>query len=332
MFGRFRRPVILLARDLCTFALFDASAVPRSRRHQAARLHARSASPYIVAGVALTRAGDAYCIWWWDLARVQTLLNAAGYTSAPLLRPETMAQPAGRDWRIVNLCEGYEGQLWRNAALVASVWRPTRFDDASWAAFARVQRGAIEAPQTPPQAETLPIADDSEAFSLSPGDISRGDALRLGGGFLASLIASLSLFWAGQGIGLQRSADKIEKEATEIQATTPRTSALREAEAELQRLKAFRDAEAQTSPLSAAGAAIGVLALYDLAPMAMTVDGTTLSATLPYSAVDKASELTMEFEQSGYFTDVRPRTDQGAHTIIFDMTMVQSAPPLTAGE
>lgn len=332
VFGRLRRPVILLSRDLCSFAPFDVSAVPRSRRRQAARLHARSASPYIVAGVALTKAGDAYSIWWWDLARVQSLLAEAGYAGIPVLRPETMAQPAGGDWRIVKLSEGYEGQLWRGNALVASVWRASKFDEAAWGAFTRVQRGAIEAPGSPPYAESLPIADESEAFSLSPGDISRADALRLGGGFLAALIASLSLFWTGQGIGLQRSADSIEKEAVEIRAATPRTSALREAEAELQRLKAFRDAEARTSPLSAAGAAIGVLALYDLTPTAVTVDGTTLSTTLPYTAVDKASELTTEFEQSGYFTDVRPRTDPGAHTIIFEMTMVQSAPPLTAVE
>lgn len=332
LLGRFRKPVVLIARDLCTFSLFDAAAVPRGRRAQAARLHARSASPYLVAGVALAKAGTAFSVWWWDLPRIQALLGPEAVARGLVLRPETMAQPTGTGWRIAKLADGYEAQLWREQALVASAWRPTRFDDTSWNAFTRVQRAAEAAPATPPQAETLPVADDSEAFSLSPADLSRDDALRLGAGAFATLTLALALFWLGQGYGLGQSAAGIEKEALQIQAATPRTSALREAETELQRLRAFRDVEARTSPLSAAGAAIGVLALYDLTPSAVTVDEDGLSTTLPYSAVDKADELVSEFEQSGYFTDVRPRTDPGNQTITFEMKTVQTAPPLTAIE
>lgn len=330
--GRFRKPVVLIARDLCAFSLFDAASVPRGRRAQAARLHARSASPYLVAGVALAKAGTAFSVWWWDLPRLQALLGPEGVARGLVLRPETMAQPAGSGWRIVKLADGFEAQLWRGQALVASAWRPTHFDEASWNAFTRVQRGAEEAPTVPPQAETLPIADDSEAFSLSPADMSREDVLRLGAGIFAALTLSLALFWVGQGYGLSRGAAGIEQAALEIRETTPRTSALREAESEMQRLRAYRDVEARTSPLSAAGAAIGVLALYDLTPSAVTVDEDGLSTSLPYSAVDKADELVSEFEQSGYFTDVRPRTDPGNQTITFEMRTIQTAPPLTAIE
>ncbi len=330
--GRFRRPVVLLARDLCTFSMFDASSVPRSRRRQAARLHARAGSPYIVAGVALAKAGTTFSVWWWDLARVQALLASSGVDNLPVLRPETMAQPAGQGWRIVKLADGYEGQLWRGQALVASAWRKTGFDLGSWNAFTRLQRGANDALATPPQAESLPIADDSEAFSMSPADISRRDALRLGGTGLAVLTLSLSLFWAGQGIGLGRSASELEQETIQTRSATPQASALRKAEVELRRLKAFRDIEARTNPLSAAGAAIGVLALYDLTPSAVTVNEEVLSTTVPYAAVEKADDLVAEFEQSGYFTNVQPRTDPSSQTITFEMQTVPSAPPLTAIE
>src|SRR5690606_37656970 len=126
-----RRPVLLLARDLCAFGLFSTAALPRRRRRQAAMLHARLAAPYLRAGSALSKAGDDYGVWWWDAARVEALLAAQeGLTGAPVLTPETLAQPRGEGWRIVRLMQGYEAQLWRDKALVASAWRRDRYDPA----------------------------------------------------------------------------------------------------------------------------------------------------------------------------------------------------------
>jgi hypothetical protein len=98
----------------------------------------------------------------------------------------------------------------------------------------------------------------------------------------------------------------------------------------LRRLRSFRDVETRTGPLTAAGAAIGVLALNHLTPSAIKVDEDGVAATLPYSAVNRAAELVEEFEKSGYFYDVQPRTDPANQTIIFEMKIVESAAPLSA--
>ena len=106
--GRFRRPVVLLDRSLCTFARLETAALPRGRRRQAARLHARLASPYVTGGAALVKAGADFGIWWWDLDRVELEVAERFGPGGASLRPETLAQPAGEGFRIVRLAVGYE--------------------------------------------------------------------------------------------------------------------------------------------------------------------------------------------------------------------------------
>lgn len=54
--------------------------------------------------------------------------------------------------------------------------------------------------------------------------------------------------------------------------------------------------------------------------------------TLPYAAGRRADELVAEFEGSGYFFDVRPRTDAAAQSLIIEMQIRQAAPPLSLSE
>jgi hypothetical protein len=331
LLGRFRRPVVLLARDLCTFSLFESGGLPANRRRQAARLHARTASPYLISGAALVKATPDFAIWWWDLERIIPL--AAGrYRSEPVFRPETIAQPRGSSWRIVRLDRGYEGQLWRDKALIASIWSKTPFDVASWTRFVRLQRNAPSAPETPPPAETLPAAPDSEAFSLSLAQVSREQAAVVAGSGFALVVACFVAMLIGQGLQLSSQADTIEQATEVMRAQTARPEASRALEANRQKLAAYREIEGRTNPISAAGAAIGIVALHDLTPRSIDAGEDILTVTLPYSAVEVADELVSEFSESGYFTDVQPRTNASSQTIIFEMKILQGAEPLSAPE
>lgn len=328
--GRLRTPVVLLARELTVFSRFETAALPKNRRRQAARLHARTGAPYLNAAFLVIKSGADFGLWWWDAERVDALVRQRWGGQIPALRPETLAQPAGRGWRIVRLTEGQEAQYWRDGQLQASAWRRERFDAAAWAAFTRVQRGAEDAPETPPGPQALPIDYDGPAFSLSTTEITREQAVGAAGAALATTAICAALLLAGQGARLSSDAKEIEVETAEIQAQTPRAGALQGLETNRRRLAAYRQVEERTSPLSAAGAAIGIVAIQDLTPLALDVQEDSLSITLPYSAVGRADSLIADFEQSGYFYDVQPRTDAQNQRLVMEMKVREAAPPLSA--
>lgn len=328
--GRLRTPVVLLARELTVFSRFDTAALPKNRRRQAARLHARTGAPYLNAASLVVKSGADFGLWWWDIDRVDAMVRQRWGGQIPALRPETLAQPAGKGWRVVRLAEGHEAQYWRDGQLQASAWRRDRFDAAAWAAFTRVQRGAEDAPETPPAPQALPIDYDGPAFALATAEITRDQMIGAAGGALATTAVCAALLLAGQGLRLSADADEIEDETAEIQAQTPRAGALQGLEANRRRLAAYRQVEEQTSPLSATGAAIGIVAIHDLTPLALDAQADALAVTLPYSAVGAADSLIADFEQSGYFYDVQPRTDAQNQRLVMEMKIRESAPPLSA--
>ena len=327
--GRLRPTVVLLARDLCAFSLFSTSALPAGRRRQAARTHARLASPYVTGGAALVKAGADFGIWWWDLVRSAPALTERYGPTLPVLRPETLAQPTGDGWRIVRLDNGYEAQFWRGRALVASAWRRDRYDPASWRAFTSLQR-VEDAPATPPPAQSLPLALDGEAFAISAVQVSREQAIGAAAGGFAIAACTFAMFMLGQGMSLGETTDDLKVETAKLRASTPSGTSLRGVEADRQRLIAFREMEERTNPVTAAGAAIGIVALHDITPSALDVEDGTLSITLPYAAVENADALISEFENSGYFYEVRPRTEATTQTLIIEMKVREAAPPLSA--
>lgn len=329
--GRLRTPVVLLARDLTTFSRFETSGLPRGRRRQAARLHARAASPYIDGASLLTPSGADFGVWWWDADRVGALVQTRWAAVRPSVRPETLAQPPALDWRIVALAEGYEAQYWRDGGLRASAWRRDRFDGPAWAAFTRAQRDVEDAPASPPPPQRLPLDTDGPAFALSTAEITREQMIGAGGFVLAMVAVCAALFLFGQGLKLKQDAETIEVETARLQASTPGRGALAGMEGDRRILAAYRQIEERTSPLSSAGAAIGILAFRDLSPLALDSSDEGLSVTLPYFALGQADDLVADFAESGYFYDIRPRTDSANQKLIIEMKVREAAPPLGAG-
>ncbi|MGQ2989705.1 MAG: hypothetical protein ACT6RD_00905 [Brevundimonas sp.] len=329
--GRLRTPVVLLARDLTTFSRFETAGLPRSRRRQAARLHARAASPYLDGASLLVPAGQDFGVWWWDAERVSALVQARWASVRPSIRPETLAQPPAADWRIVALAEGYEAQYWRGGSLHASAWRRERFDIAAWTAFTRAQRDAVDAPETPPAPQRLPLDTDGPAFAVSTAEITREQMIGAGGVLVAMVAVCAALFLTGQGLRLKSDAEALEAETARLQAASPGGVSLADLEGDRRTLAAYRQIEERTSPLSSAGAAIGILAYRDLTPRSLDASDEGLTVTLPYTALSQADDLIADFAESGYFYDIQPRTDAANQTLIIEMRVREAAPPLGSG-
>lgn len=329
--GRFRTPVVLLARDMTAFSRFDASDLPRSRRRQAARLHAGAASPYLDGAHLLVPAKADLGVWWWDAERTSARVQARFPGARPKTRPETLAQPPGHGWRIVALSDGYEAQIWRDGSLKASVWRREKFDAGAWTAFTRAQRDADDAPHAPPPAQRLPIDFDAPAFSLTTADLTREQVLGGVAAGLALFAVCLTLFLVGQGLRLRADTADLRAQTDETLASAPSGGqTLASLEGDQKLLAAYRQVEERTNPLSAAGAAIGILALYDLVPAAVQADGEEISLTLPYDALSQIDPVISEIAGSGYFYEVRPRTDFAGQRLIIDMKVRTAAPPIGA--
>ena len=133
-----RRPIILVAREFCSFAWFE-SAAKGAAAGQAARLYARANAPYLNPGMMVRRAGQgSYGVWWWDEDSVARATSPARFGDArPPLAPETSAQPPGAaPWRIVRLPSGVRAAgLARPRARRLRPGGAPRPTAADWSAF-----------------------------------------------------------------------------------------------------------------------------------------------------------------------------------------------------
>ena len=323
-----RRPQVLLARELCSFEWFDPPMAKGGDGAKAARLYARTAAPFVNAGTLVRRAGDGYAIWWWDLDRVGPWLAERFGAALPVVAPETLAQPPGQDWRVVRLGGGFEAQCWSDGVLVASAWRRSAPDAAFWSAFARSQR---RPPSPPPAAapnpQTLPLAEPVNLGWARWDETGRVRAAQVGVGTIAVLLATAALLWLGQGLRLGRLADTTEAQAQAEQAQA--LAARHDDTAALRQLAAFRAVAGGPNPVAALETALAIVRRHGLSAKAFAIDGATVTVSLPYSAIDQAQAISRDLEASGAFADVRPMTGQGLITL--RMT-VKGAPAASPGE
>ncbi len=318
-----RRPVVLLARELCSFGWFDAGRAQGSAAAAAARLHARAAAPFAHAGWRMRRGDGGVSIWWWDRDWVDAKLRERFGSRAAAVAPETLAQAPGEGWRIIRSSRGFDAQCWRGGALIGSAWRPERFDSEAWDAFVRVQRAADEpAPAEPPTADHLPWSRDPLPGLAELGAITPAEAARIGAVAATAVLIAAGGFFAGQALRLGRLAGAAGAEATAVAAARGPAGDRQGA----QRLAAFRRLSTGQDPLAALSVALGVLQLYDVEATQMKVDRASLTLTLPYAAIDRVDRIALELENSGAFADVRPLTDDDAQVIRLQMKLARPAP------
>lgn len=326
--GRLRPPIVLISRRYCTFKLFNAANLSRRQAANAARIHARTAAPYLNSGMLLTRLKSGYGIWWWDMARIGAALAERFPGQRPMIRPETLAKPRGAGFRIVRLDSGFEAQHWSAGGLSASAWRQDAFDAASWRAFVGGLR--TSAPEIPPSPQTLPWTVSHEAFSPLKTEIRPDQIPMLAGSAFALAAAAMACFWFGQGEAIRSEREKVSDDIAAIRLATPKSPAA-DASVSRQRkmLASYREIDERTNPLSAAGAAIAVAGLYDLEPQVLDASEETVSMSVPYEeGLAVVEDLSRELEVSGYFHDVRPRSDATRRNLIIEMKVRPAAPPL----
>ncbi len=328
--GRLRPPVLLLGRDLCSYALFDPGALPRGQQRRAALIYAHTNGPYLETGSLVLPTGKSLGVWWWDLARVREPMIARYGRMRPVIRPESLAVHRGVGWRILSIAKGYEAQLWDGETLKVSSWRKARFDERAWSDLTRLHSTGDEAPAAPPPPQVLPVNIDGQAFGLSSVELSREQAAVLGAGALATVALATALYLFGTVLSLNNETREVSKQTLEIVAATPTVTA-GSGRADDARLAAFQSIARETSPLTAAGAAIGAAALYDLSPTALDAEVDTLSMTLPAAAGEHLDELVTELEGSGYFSDIRPRIEPTTRNLIIEMTVIGDQVPAGTG-
>lgn len=316
-----RRPRVLVARELCSFEWFE-PAGGRAAADQAARLYARASAPFNNPGVFVRRSGGGYAIWWWDRERIGPWLAERFGPEPAAVAPETLAQPPGTDWRVVRLASGFELQYWRRQTLVASSWRRTAPDAAAWAAFARQQRDPeVPPPEAPPPAQPLPVVPDANFAEGGWRDISLAETARLGLGAFAALLVVVSLFWSGQALRLSQLSAALEQQALAQSSAVVQPHANT---AVRRQIAAYQALGERPDPMAGLKTALDVLRRHKIAAKAFSVDGSTLTVTVPYAALGEMAQITQELEGTGAFRDVRPLSNSADNTISLRMELVRT--------
>ncbi len=326
-----RRPRVLLARELCSFEWFE-PAGGRAAADQAARLYARASAPFNNPGVFVRRSGGGYAIWWWDRERIAPWLAERFGAEPPVVAPETLAQPPGADWRVVRLASGFELQYWRRQTLIASSWRRAAPDTAAWGAFARQQRDPeVPPPAEPPPAQPLPVVRDANFAEGGWRDVSPIETARLALAASAALLVVVSLFWSGQALRLSQLSAALERDAlaqSGVVAQPRANTAVR------RQIAAYQALGERPDPMAGLKTALDVLRRHRIAAKAFSVDGPTLTVTVPYAALGEMGQITQDLDSTGVFMDVRPLSNSADNVINVHM-LVRSAsafaPPPPAG-
>lgn len=127
------------------------------RERQALTLKARRQAPFAAAAVHMGWSEKWAVAWSWDAQKAAAQLADAGLDAQGVkVWPETAlhAPPAPGGARLVSVGEGFDGQVWREGALVASRFWPRRPSDEDWGVFLR-SAGLGPAPSPEPVAPAL---------------------------------------------------------------------------------------------------------------------------------------------------------------------------------
>ncbi len=321
------RPEVWLARPMCAHQFFDPGAARGAAAWAAARLHARSAAPFVSAGALVERSGGGFSVWWWDRDRVEPALVERFGDRPPAAAPELFLPPLGDGWRVLRSGDGFEAQFWRDGGLIGSLWRRTPFDRADWQAFTRVQPGAADAPADPPAAVVGFRAPFPRRNAAGPA-LSSGQLLRAAPAAATLLLLTATAFWLGQGLKLRSEGRELARLAAAERLSAPPT--VPGADTAARRLAAFSALSSRPNLVAALSVATRILRLYGVGVEAVDAQDDRMDLTLPYSALNGVDRIARDMEASGMFTDVRPITNASDRTIRLRMRLTGRPDPAQA--
>ncbi len=124
-------PEVIIGRDLCRFVAIDLSHVPGAQRRQALEHQIEASSPWARTAHHVVWCDGFAQVWFWDEARVESILAEAGLSTLTQLRlrgairlPETIFRPRpSHDGLVGQAClNGFELLRWHGGVLRASRW------------------------------------------------------------------------------------------------------------------------------------------------------------------------------------------------------------------
>jgi Tfp pilus assembly protein PilN len=228
--GRLERFVlgerIIISRALCHFETMPVMPGGASfRRHEAVKLSARARTPIPDPEFHFDWGDERIGIWSWPKSLTSDLKDFEGE-----VLPETVLHTTLDDGaRLVAAIDGYEGQVWRNAELIASRWWPTLPTALDWSAFLRATRSS-EVSQTPPSPEPaiyLPHPARKAPYTAML-DRLRSIHLRDITALATALIAIPGLYLIGEWAQLSLSKASAEAELEQLSVQTAQISAARQ--------------------------------------------------------------------------------------------------------
>jgi len=313
--GGNRRPLWLLAPELCVFTELDMRNVPARLRARAMSERARQLSPFPATGWHAADSEGWMALWCWDASRVRAAMDGT---------------PGDRDWELLpeqlfvapeaDACRRRSGAIdilerWRDGRLVFSAPLPPEGGaHPLW-----LRAAGLPADAEPPHAK--------EEYAPRRWDQRRGDWRRLLGepaaaGYAALALAALWLLWSlGTLAGWQFANQRLEQRTRALDselapALAQRDEAIRlagRARTLSQLLGPVTALEAAAEFEHLAGARYGRLLGWEFS-------GRSLRATLEDSAPDNRAYVE-SLQQSPWFERVGIQTTARADQISIDITL-----------
>ena len=301
---------IVLSRALCRYEFVPKPmGLSGAKALRAAQLLGESRAPFSRSDSAVISNKDGHGIWWWDVDRITAALGPSWTYQFDKIVPESLLQPPGNGLRQLELRDGFEGQFWRDGALVLSSWRRHPFSVAQWTAFARAADPALGAEDlTPPQALKLPMAaaSSSRARRLAPQDTWRQIERAAGLAIFFLVLTAAAL--AGRAIGYGSLAEAESGEAARISAPVVAT-AQAESTLEFGVAQQFSELSGRPSPLVAIAEIHRLLAKRKVQIIDFSVEKARLEVQIDPPPDASLKAIASDVEAAPLFAGVDPEFD-----------------------
>jgi len=141
----FVKPYLLISRALLHYVSLDIARIPERQAESALRLQLIGVSPYARFGFAWERLGGSASVYFWDAARIESMLGEAGLESNDVLMiPEPFLRQAAPEGVSLQQCaEGFEAVYSRSGLRLSTRWWPNRPNEFDWRDFLR-DAGLVE--------------------------------------------------------------------------------------------------------------------------------------------------------------------------------------------
>ena len=295
---------ILISRALCHFEVMQAPAGGQGfRATQAALLAAKSRTPITNPDFHFDWREDQIGVWSWDRTLIQSITDFEGEVF-----PETVLhQPLLNGSRLVQVIDGFEGQLWRDNRLEASRWWPTEPDNTQWALFGRTARMTENEMQLPPLTapERLGAPISKTPFALR---LEQFKAIKTKDAVSLALIcmAAPTLFWSVQWVNLTLTKASLSTEVTNLSEQTAEITAARNsAQSAATELRAYDARLNQIHPAETLSEIAVIMADFDIDLFQFEQSGLQFTASVRANSEITPDTVVLALENNALFSNAR---------------------------